>query len=182
MMMMMMMKMRSTCSSVILGHFFRTKSFLGMPWLKQLVTGLSLWRPVFSPGPLHVGFVWTNWHWDRAFSSSALVFPCPCHSICASQSYFVHLPLILYNLSNWHHHSIKNTHSTIHGVASQKTAVLVVTTVRMWNVNHCILYKKGAFWSFSTLICWRVIYVMDLVNPSLMLGFNFQLLLRVEDF
>ena len=38
----MVMKMRATCSSVMLGHFFQTKSFLGMPWLKQLVTDLSL--------------------------------------------------------------------------------------------------------------------------------------------
>jgi len=37
-----MMKMRAAFSSVISGHFFQTKSFLGMPWLKQLVTDLSL--------------------------------------------------------------------------------------------------------------------------------------------
>jgi hypothetical protein len=30
--------------------------FQAMPWLKQLVAGLSLWSPGFVPGLIHVGF------------------------------------------------------------------------------------------------------------------------------
>jgi hypothetical protein len=28
-----------------------------VPWLRRLVAGLSLWRPVFEPRSVHVGFV-----------------------------------------------------------------------------------------------------------------------------
>jgi hypothetical protein len=31
--------------------------FVGCPWLRRLVTGLSPRRPVFDPGSVHVGFV-----------------------------------------------------------------------------------------------------------------------------
>ena len=137
-MMMKKMKMRATCSSVILGHFFWTKLFLGMPWLKQLVTGLSLRKPVFNHGPVRVGFVWTNWHWDRAFSSSALVFPYLCLSVCASQSYFVHLPLVLYNLSNWPH--------------STKSPPFQCTWCRIPEDNNCSHYYENVKCELSSFV------------------------------
>jgi hypothetical protein len=30
---------------------------MAVPWLRTLVAGLSLWRPEFAPGSIHVGFV-----------------------------------------------------------------------------------------------------------------------------
>jgi hypothetical protein len=36
--------------------WFRAKG-LAVPWLRRLVTGLSLRRPGFDPGSVHVGFV-----------------------------------------------------------------------------------------------------------------------------
>jgi hypothetical protein len=30
---------------------------LAVPWFRQLVAGLSQWRPGFAPGSVHVGFV-----------------------------------------------------------------------------------------------------------------------------
>jgi hypothetical protein len=45
---------------------------VAMPWLRQLVTGLSLWRPGFTPRSVHVGFVVGKMHWDRFFSVSII--------------------------------------------------------------------------------------------------------------
>jgi hypothetical protein len=39
-----------------------------VPWLRQFVAGLSLWRLGFSPRSDHVVFVGIKWHWDVLFS------------------------------------------------------------------------------------------------------------------
>jgi hypothetical protein len=35
-----------------------------VPWLRQIVTGLSPWRPGFDNMPIHVDSVVEKWHWD----------------------------------------------------------------------------------------------------------------------
>jgi hypothetical protein len=35
-----------------------------VPWFRRLVADLSPRWPGFDPGRVHVGFVWTKWHWD----------------------------------------------------------------------------------------------------------------------
>jgi hypothetical protein len=51
-----------------------------VPWLRQLVTGLSLWRPRFNPGSVHVGFVVDKVALGQVFPPSTSVFLCEFHS------------------------------------------------------------------------------------------------------
>ena len=62
-----------------------------VPWLRQLVIVLSPWRPGFSLRPVLMGFVGTQWHWNRFFFKN--------FSFSLSVSFhqfstFIHLPLI----------------------------------------------------------------------------------------
>jgi hypothetical protein len=45
-----------------------------VPWLRSLVASLSPRRPGFEPSQSMWDLWWTNWHWDKFFSSS--VFLC----------------------------------------------------------------------------------------------------------
>jgi hypothetical protein len=36
-----------------------------MPWLRRIVTGLSLQRLRFASKSVHVVLWWAKWHWDR---------------------------------------------------------------------------------------------------------------------
>jgi hypothetical protein len=57
----------STDAAFIVGVKWWTQ---GVPWLRRLVTSLSLWRPGFAPGSIQWDLWWTKWHWDRFLSES----------------------------------------------------------------------------------------------------------------
>jgi len=48
---------------------------LALPWLRWLVANMLPKSSGFDPGPVFVGFVMEEWHWN-GFSLSALVFHC----------------------------------------------------------------------------------------------------------
>jgi hypothetical protein len=50
-----------------------------VPWLMQLVAGLSPQNPGFAPGSIHLRFAATKWHWDRFFFDF-FGFPCQYNS------------------------------------------------------------------------------------------------------
>jgi hypothetical protein len=54
------------------------------------VTRFSSWRPGIMSRAVHVGLLWTNWHWDR-FLSKFLSFRCEYHSTAAPYSLVYHL-------------------------------------------------------------------------------------------
>lgn len=62
----------------------------------------SLQRPRFSPRPVHVKLVLDK---VACFFPSTAVIPCQYHTI-STPYWFVHLSLVLLNLSKWHHHWI----------------------------------------------------------------------------
>jgi hypothetical protein len=49
--------------------FSLSLTYFKMPWLTQFINNLSLWRPMFMPGLVHVRFVVDEGHWDRFFSN-----------------------------------------------------------------------------------------------------------------
>ena len=55
------------------------------------------------PGKFMWHFWWTLWQWYR-FSQSIFGFTCQHDSTSVPHSFFTHLPLKLYNRSNWWHH------------------------------------------------------------------------------
>jgi hypothetical protein len=56
---------------------------LAVPWLRQLVTGLSPRRSGFDPQSVYVGFVVDKVVLGQVFFPSTSVFPCQFHSIAA---------------------------------------------------------------------------------------------------
>ena len=71
-----------------------------VPWLWCWVAVLSLQRSGFNYRQVHAGFWWVKWYWDIFLRPSSS--PCWYH-ISTAQHSFIHLALMLYNLSNWQH-------------------------------------------------------------------------------
>jgi hypothetical protein len=60
---------------MFLRQIFKEHINKAVPWLRQLVAGLSPWRPRFAPGSVHVGFVVDKMAFGQVFSPSSSVFP-----------------------------------------------------------------------------------------------------------
>jgi hypothetical protein len=56
-----------------------------VPWLRRLVGGLSPWRPGFTPGSIHVGFVVDKVALAQVFLRVLRFFPCQYHSTVTLQ-------------------------------------------------------------------------------------------------
>ena len=67
--------------------------------------------------PLHANFRWNSGA-GTGFSPSPSCFPSQYLSICAPNSYFIHLPPMLYDPTNWHH--ICHWHRTLHAERHHK--------------------------------------------------------------
>jgi hypothetical protein len=64
---------------MFLRQIFKEHINKAAPWLRQLVAGLSPWRPRFAPGSVHVGFVVDKMAFGQVFSPSSSVFPYQYH-------------------------------------------------------------------------------------------------------
>lgn len=74
-------------------HTFPYSGVRVMPWCEYLVIGLSVWRPMFSPRPVHVAFVVI----ERLFSEYFWLSPvCIIPPILHAYS-FIYLLVMLYN-------------------------------------------------------------------------------------
>ena len=58
-----------------IGLIFKDQAVLAVPWLRRLVAGLSLRRPGFDPGSIHVGFVVNKVALGQVFSPSCRFSP-----------------------------------------------------------------------------------------------------------
>jgi hypothetical protein len=76
-------------------HFFFVKGFTikfrALPWFRRLVASLSLRRPWFDPGPVHVVFLVDKVAARQVFHR-VLRFLCHHHCTISSFSYVIHLP------------------------------------------------------------------------------------------
>jgi hypothetical protein len=93
-----MMKVRQFCMAV--------------PWLRRLVSGLSLRRPGFNPGSVHVGFLVDKAALGQVFPPSTSGFPCQFH--------YTGAPLVV---------KIKKTNNLHHRVAQKASSLRCVCSI-----------------------------------------------------
>lgn len=95
---------------LLLGQFvlsFSTPSWIAgwyvtvgaMQWLRPSVTGPSIWSSVSNPRLVHIGFMVDKSALGQVFFLNVSFLPCQYHSTNAQYS-FIHLPPMMYNLSN----------------------------------------------------------------------------------
>jgi hypothetical protein len=121
------------------------------PWLRQLVTSFSLWRPSLAPRPAYVWFIM-----DKGFSQSTLGLPSHFHSSNAPYP-FTPLLLIPHNLSNWQHCSI------IHSLLYSQFHITLATgsIVQLYiSKKNCRLHLETTIWGYNIQLHVHVQVVM----------------------
>jgi hypothetical protein len=75
------------------------EQFLNLPWIRQLVAGLSTQRPRFAPDQSMLDLWWARWFWERFFSDYFGFGPRQNHSTKDPSSYFIFISPAFCNLS-----------------------------------------------------------------------------------